>query len=180
MIRLFVGLEPPAGVTERLAALSAGIPNARWVAPENMHVTLRFVGNVDEALAAELDAALAELKAPEFAFELAGFDTFSRGRDAHTLWAGVEKAPPLAHLRHKVEATAVRLGLPPEPRRFSPHVTVARLKAAPEAPLQDFLVRNALFRAGPVPCPHFTLFSSHLGRSGASYAAEARYPLHSP
>lgn len=177
MIRLFVGIELPEVVRARLAAFAGGIPNVRWIAPENIHLTLRFIGEVDEDVGHDVDEALAAVAAPAFAFELAGFDTFGNGRRAHTLWAGVERNPALVHLRDKVESALVRVGLAPETRKFSPHVTIARLNDAPVGRLKDFLARNGLFRSGPIPCDRFVLFSSHLGRSGATYAVEADYPL---
>lgn len=180
MIRLFVGIALPDLLRERLAALGGGLPNARWVAPENLHLTLRFIGEVDEATGHEIHEALAAVRAPAFFFELAGFDLFGSGSRAHTLWAGVERNPPLAHLREKIESALVRLGLPPDTRKFSPHVTVARLNNVPAGRLRGFLAGNGLFRSGPVPCDRFTLFSSHLGRNGASYAAEAEYTLEGP
>lgn len=178
MIRLFVGVELPAEVRQRLAALGGGIPNARWVPEENLHLTLRFIGNVDEGVADEIAEALGQIGAPPFAITLAGFDTFKSGRHPHALWVGVERQPALSHLRDKVESVAVRCGLEPERRKFTPHVTVARLKdPAPPDRLQRFLAENGLFKAGPFPVEHFTLFSSHLSRNGAIYTVEATYGL---
>lgn len=177
MIRLFVGLALPEIQRERLAALGGGIPNARWVAPETMHLTLRFIGEVDEGAGQDIHEALSALRAPAFTYELAGFDVFGGNSRAHTLWVGVERNPALIRLRDRVETAVVRLGLPPDPRKFSPHVTVARLRGVPVSRLKGFLAGNGLFHSGPIPCDRFTLFSSHLGRNGASYTAEAEYAL---
>ncbi len=178
MIRLFVGLELPDAVRRRLAATAGGIPGARWVPEENLHLTLRFIGGIDEGLAQEVAEGLAAISAPAFEMALTGFDTFGSARHPHALWAAVERQPALTHLREKVESAVVRCGLPPEGRRFTPHVTVARFKEPP-APgrLQSFLEAHNLFHAGPFPVEAFTLFSSHLSRNGALYTAEARYPL---
>ena len=184
MIRLFVGIGPPEPVLERLAGLCAGLPRARWIEPANMHVTLRFIGEVDEGTARDLHDALAEIHAPAFPLALAGTGTFGAGSRNHTLWVGVERVAALARLRDKIESAVVRTGLAPERRKFSPHLTIARLHDAPSSRLRDYLSGQGLFRAEPFMVRHFTLFSSHLGRAGASYTAEAEYPLddqgHSP
>ncbi|MGE5476923.1 MAG: RNA 2',3'-cyclic phosphodiesterase [Bacteroidales bacterium] len=176
MIRLFVGLELPPDLAQRLEGLGGGIPNARWVEARNLHVTLRFIGEVDEGLAAEIDDALAQLHAPAFTLTLDGFGTFGRAKPNH-LWAAVEKAPALLHLQAKVEAALARLGLVPEGRKYLPHVTLARFKDPPVSRVQDFIARNSPFHAGPWQVDHFVLFVSRLGRSGAEYEAVADYPL---
>lgn len=176
MIRLFVGLALPAEVAQGLNALAGGIPNARWVEPRNLHVTLRFIGEVEEGLGAEIDEALAALHEPGFQMALAGFGTFGRASPNH-LWAAVEKVPDLLHLQAKVETILARLGLVPEGRKYLPHVTLARLKDPPVGRVQDFIARNSPFHAGPWSVDHFVLYRSHLGRSGAEYEALAEYPL---
>lgn len=176
MMRLFVGLALPSGIAERLVALGGGIPGGRWVEARNLHITLRFIGEVEDGLARELHDELATLRLPAFALSLDGFGTFGRSAPNH-LWAGVEKLPDLLHLQTKVESLVARLGLPPEGRKYLPHVTLARFKGAPVVRVQDFIARNSPFHAGPWPVEHFTLFRSHLGRSGAEYEAIAEYPL---
>lgn len=177
MIRLFVALPLPEDLRERLAGLSGGLPAVRWVPAENMHVTLRFVGEVDEGVADDLHDALSGVRAPAFDLALAGVGTFGPERNPHALWAGVERSAPLAHLREKVESALVRAGLEPETRRFTPHVTLARMKAAPGPRLAQFMASHDALRLGPFACDRFVLYSSHLGRAGAAYRAEAEYPL---
>jgi 2'-5' RNA ligase len=177
MIRLFVGLELPEAVADRLAVLAGGIPGARWVEARNLHVTLRFLGEIEEGLAAELDEALAALAEPGFALALDGFGAFGGRRRLHTLWAGVERVPLLVHLRDKVETVVVRLGLPSEARKFSPHVTLARLRDTPSGRVHDFIAGTSPFHLGPWPVDHFTLFRSHLSRGGAEYERLENYPL---
>lgn len=177
MIRLFVGLELPEDARERLAALAGGVPGARWVDPENMHLTLRFIGNVGEGEVADIDAALARVRAPAFELEIAGVDAFSRGRRPVMIWAGAELDGALAHLQQRIEAAVVKAGFPPEGRRFTPHITLARLKDASPGRVRQFIAHHNLVRIAPFPVRHFTLFSSHLGQRGASYRAEAAYPL---
>jgi 2''-5'' RNA ligase len=176
VIRLFAGLGLPSEVAERLAALSGGIPGARWVEARNHHITLRFFGEVEEGVAADLHDGLAAVRAPAFALSLTGFGTFGRGNPNH-LWAAADKAPALFHLQAKVEQAAVQAGLAPEGRKYLPHVTLARFRAAPVARIQDFIARNSPFQAGPWPVKNFVLYRSHLGRGGAEYEALAEYPL---
>ncbi|MGE5503729.1 MAG: RNA 2',3'-cyclic phosphodiesterase [Actinomycetota bacterium] len=176
MIRLFVGLALPAELAGRLETMEAGIPGARWVEARNLHITLRFIGEVEEGVAHDIHDALAELVAPAFDVEIRGVGLFG-GRAPHALYAGVERSDALVRLRDKVESAVVRTGQPPEPRKFTPHVTLARLKNAPAPRLQAFLSAHGLLHAAPWRADDFTLFRSHLGRTGAEYEAVARYPL---
>jgi 2'-5' RNA ligase len=176
MIRLFVGLELPPGVATTLSGLAAGIPGARWVEPHNLHITLRFIGEVEEGVAHDIHDALAELAAPAFDVAIRGVGLFG-GRTPNALYAGIERSEALVRLHDKVESTVVRTGQPPEPRKFTPHITLARLKASPPPRLQAFLSAHGLLRAGPWRADAFTLFRSHLGRGGAEYEALESYPL---
>lgn len=177
MIRLFVAIDFPDGIRRRLAGLGGGVPGARWTEEDSLHLTLRFIGEVADDQAADIDAALAEVEAPAFDLVLDGVGVFGSGRGARVLWAGVERNEALAHLQAKVESALVRCGLPAEERRFSPHVTLARLKDAPRERVGRFLEERGLFRAGPVPVDHFTLYRSLLGKGGAVYQALHEYPL---
>src|SRR5258707_2427968 len=127
MLRLFVGIAFPPELKLRLSLLSTGVAGARWVDPGNLHLTLRFIGEIAEDVAADVDAALARLKARRFTLQLAGTGIFG-GNRPRALWAGVERHPDLVLLRDKVEQTLIRVGLAPEQRRFAPHVTLARLR----------------------------------------------------
>jgi len=177
MIRLFVALPLPEELRLRIALLAGGIPGANWVAGENLHLTLRFVGEVDEGTADDIDSALLAVRAPGFAVELAGVGHFGDAGAARALYLGVERNPALAHLQERVEAAVVRAGCEPERRRFTPHVTLARLKRAPTGRVRDFVAGNALFRLPPFTADRFALYSSHRARAGADYREEAAYPL---
>ena len=119
---------PAWELRDRLVALfGRGIPGARWVPAENYHLTLRFIGETPAYQEEEIDLALAGLKTRGFPLTLSGLGTFSKGGRATALWVGVERSPPLEHLRAKVETALQRIGLEPERRRFSPHITLARL-----------------------------------------------------
>ena len=177
-MRLFVALDLPWDLRQRLAILAGtGIPGARWVPPENYHITLRFIGETPGYLAEEIDHALAALKARGFALTLAGIGTFGKAGRSTTLWVGVERTPQLDHLQNKIERALQLCGLEPERRRFQPHVTLARLDNTAETKLAAFVQAHNLFRAEPVAVEHFTLFSSLLGKDQAIYTPEVEYPL---
>ena len=176
MLRLFVGIGFPPELKLRLSLLCSGVPGARWVDPGNLHLTLRFIGEITEDCAADVDEALGRLKARRFAVQLAGVGVFG-GNKPHTLWLGVERDPDLILLHDKIEAALIRLGLPPEPRRFSPHVTLARLREPALDRLAQFLAAHAQFRADPLPVAHFSLIASFPTKSGSVYEDQADYPL---
>ncbi|MBK1661103.1 RNA 2',3'-cyclic phosphodiesterase [Paracraurococcus ruber] len=176
-MRLFVALALPAAIKAQLALLAGGIPGARWVPPENYHLTLRFIGEVESWRAEEVDEALAAIRAPGFGLCLRGVGTFEKGGRINALWVGVEKTDGLSFLQAKVETALQRIGLEPERRRFAPHVTLARTdKAAPEK-LVGFVQAHNLFRLPPVAVEHFTLYSSRLGKDAAVYVPEVEYEL---
>lgn len=176
MIRLFVALELPESIRERLVLLQGGVPGARWSTSEQLHLTLRFIGEVPENVGHDVDDALATIRAPAFELELSGVGEFG-GKTPRALWAGVKNHEALLHLQRKIETALQRIGLAPEPRKFSPHITLARLKAAPWEKVMQFLSHAALFSAGPFEVTQFVLFSSHLSASGSIYHQERVYRL---
>ena len=176
MVRLFVALELPADVRERLTLLQGGVPGARWTTDEQMHLTLRFIGDVDGNVARDVDDVLAGLRAPGFTLELAGVGEFG-GKNPRALWAGIRANEALFHLQKKVETALQRIGLPAEQRKFSAHVTLARMKSAPQDKVVQFLTHHALFASGPFAVERFVLFSSTLSHNGSIYHIERVYPL---
>jgi 2'-5' RNA ligase len=176
MIRLFVALEIPEAIRTRLALLEGGVPGARWASEEQMHLTLRFIGEVDENVANDIDDALSGIRAPGFTLELAGVGEFG-GKKPHALWAGVRGSEALLHLQRKIQTALQRIGLPPEERKFSAHVTLARIRSAPQEKVIQFIAQHALFASGPFNVDRFVLFSSQLGSGGSVYHAERTYPL---
>ena len=178
MLRLFVALALPEAATAALERLSFdGMPGARWVEPENMHITLRFSGEVNEHDAEEIHHELARVRALRFSLSLVGVDAVGQGRKTRALWAGVEKSEPLNLLRGRVEAAVMRAGHPPEARKFVPHVSLARFNSAPPDRIQRFIENNNLFRFGPIAFEHFTLFESDTGAGGPVYTPLQEYPL---
>jgi len=177
MIRLFTAIEIPESVRFRLTLLQAGIPGARWMPAENLHLTLRFIGEVDEPTADDIDQVLSELRLPAFTLTLKGVGEFG-GKDVRALWVGVATNPALHRLVAKIESALQRMGLVPETRKYSPHVTIARLKDAPLTKVREFLSANNLFDSGHFPASAFALFSSRQTAKGRLYRVESTYTLH--
>ncbi|MCY4190957.1 MAG: RNA 2',3'-cyclic phosphodiesterase [Rhodospirillaceae bacterium] len=177
MIRLFVGLKLPDDLRDVLSIMERGIPGARWVASDNFHVTLRFIGDVAEHEAEDIDSSLRAIRARNFPLTLTGVGHFGKLRSARSIWTGVHANPALKHLQAKVESAIVRAGFATEKRRFKPHVTLARIKGETGHHLANFLSEHGDFRAPPFPVTAFHLYQSHLGRNGAAYEMLCSYPL---
>jgi len=177
MISLFVGRSVPEDVAHDLAAMANGMSGARWTEPENMHVTLRFIGEVPEVDAEEIHHELGRLTAKPFSYDISGFDTFGQGRKAHALFARVALTPEFELLQGRVEAAVARAGQPRETRKYKPHVTVARLNNPAPDRLQQFIEANNLFRADHIAVDHFILYESRLGKGGPAYFPLQDYAL---
>jgi RNA 2',3'-cyclic 3'-phosphodiesterase len=176
MLRLFTAIEIPEALRTRLSFLQGGVPGAKWQPVENLHLTLRFIGEVDEPTAGDIDQMLSGLREKAFELALRGVGEFG-GRDPHALWAGVSSSPALLHLVAKIESALQRMGLPAETRKYAPHVTLARLRDAPIVKVRDFLGANAGFDSGPFAVRSFALFSSFQTPRGSLYRVEQTYPL---
>lgn len=177
MLRLFVGVGFPPELKLRLSLLCSGVLGARWVDPGNLHLTLRFIGEIGEDLAGDVDDALARVRGRRFSLQLAGTGVFGSGGRPRNLWVGVERSAELVGLRDKIEHALIRAGLPPEPRKFAPHVTLARLhKPAPDQ-LAEYLAAHAGFRAELLGVEAFSLIASFPTRAGSIYEDQADYPL---
>ena len=179
-LRLFAAFALPDEVTDRLMALQTrGVPGARWRPRENLHLTMRFFGEVTEPVAEELDAALEEvtLRSKRFTIELKGAGTFG-GADPHTLFVKVSPNPALEKLAADCERAARRVGLKPEARRFTPHVTIAYLNGSDLRRVQAFETAHGLFAAPPFVAAELGLYSSFSKQNAPSlYRLEASYPL---
>jgi len=176
MHRLFVGLRPPPAVRAQLLALMGGVPGARWQSDAQLHVTLRFIGEVERPVAEDVALALSAVRFPPVEIALRGVGAFaSRGRP-NALWAGLRPHEPLAALHRKVDQALVRAGLEPERRAYLPHVTLARMSARAGA-VDRFIEAHSALSSAPFTLDHFLLFESHLGHEAASYEPVERYPL---
>lgn len=176
-MRLFTALEIPRDLRARLALLGGGVPGARWLPAENLHLTLRFIGEVDPRMAEDIDAALAGIAAKPFSLSLTGLGVFGDKKSARVLWAGVERSEPLVALAGKIEIALQRAGLAPETRKFAPHVTLAKLKNPEKGRLRQFLESHGGFQSEAFPVTRFVLFSSFTGHEGAHYTPERYYIL---
>jgi 2'-5' RNA ligase len=176
MPRLFAGIEIPEEVRQSLAGLRQPLPGAKWIEPENFHISLRFAGDVDNHTAREFADQLARIETEAFELRLDGLGAFG-GNEPRTLWAGVSGEPRLEALARAIERAARGAGLAPEPRNFKPHVTIARLRYTPVELVARFLGRNGAFRSALFPVGRFVLFSSKPKVGGGPYVIEAAYPL---
>ena len=175
MHRLFVAIRPPADVRDQLLGLMDGVPGLRWQDDVQLHLTLRFIGEVERPVADDLAAELERIRFVPFAIALDGVGRFDKRRGG-ALWAGVTPKEQLKALAQKVERACQYAGLPPERRAFHPHVTLARWsRAAPD--LEPFTQRHGILSSDPWPVESFILYESRLGRDGAHYEAVAAYPL---
>lgn len=176
MHRLFVALRPPPPVRDALLAVQGGVERARWQDEDQLHLTLRFVGEVDRHRAEDLADALAAVASPGFALTVRGVGHFERKGRPSALWAALAPAPGLERLVRKVEGACRAAGLPAETRRFTPHVTLARLSGGAVG-AGEWLARHGDLAAPAWPVGAFRLYESQLGSGGSAYASLAEWPL---
>jgi 2'-5' RNA ligase len=177
MMRLFVALALPDVIADGVLLLQGGVPGARWSEREQLHLTLRFIGEVDGRDAAAIDDALSTIREPRFMLELKGVGEFG-GKNPRALWAAVRDETSVRHLQRKIESALQRIGLPAEERKFAPHITLARLRAAPRDRIVTFLAAQALYASPPFEVNTFILYSSRLTPNGSIYRPERAYALH--
>jgi 2'-5' RNA ligase len=176
MPRLFTGIELPETVRNRLARLRAPLPGARWIEPGNLHITLRFAGDVDNLVATEFADALSLIDTTVFDARVAGLGVFG-GNSPRILWAGVEGGPALEALARANERAARAAGLEPEKHAFKAHVTLARLQHTRADAAARFLEQKSSFSCQPFAVERFVLFSSRPQRGGGPYVVEEAFAL---
>jgi 2'-5' RNA ligase len=176
MLRLFAAINIPDEIAERLKPLQKGVLGAQWRPREALHLTLRFFGEIDERRAEELDHELGRISACAFDVTLKGAGWFGKERPT-ALWVGVAENPSLVALAEACERAARRAGLPPEPRGFVPHLTIAYCKGTGSEDAAKFAQRLALFQAEPFLADRFFMMSSWPGKKVSDYVEEAEYPL---
>jgi len=177
MYRLFVSVELPDGIKQSLGRICDDVPGARWLEADEMHLTVRFIGEVDGVVFDDVVHALDDVRLPPFELALRGVGHFPPRGEPRVLWAGLERSAELKTLHDKVESAVVRAGVEPERRKFSPHVTLARLKGTPERAVGGFIALNGLYRSEPFAVDEFHLYSSRLSAKRAVHRAEASYAL---
>ncbi len=174
MQRLFAALSLPDDVAQSLQRLQTGVPGARWQTREQLHLTLRFIGEVDGRDAIAIHDALSAIDVPEFSLALHAVGQFG-GKRPHALWAGVRPNEELMHLQRKIEVALQRVGQPADRKRFVPHVTLARLRGTQPGHVMDYLTDHALYSSRPFTPGGFMLYSSLLTSDGSIYRAEHAY-----
>ncbi|MFN3387421.1 MAG: RNA 2',3'-cyclic phosphodiesterase [Allosphingosinicella sp.] len=176
MHRLFVAIRPPAAVRDALIDLMDGVKGARWVDEEQIHLTLRFIGEVDRHLAGDIHAALGAVHHPRFTLALSGLGSFDRSGGASVLWAGVAPHAPLKALHKKVDQALERVGVAPDRRAFHPHITLARLPRG-AGPLRPLVESAGGLTGDPFEVDEIRLYESALTHAGPIYTVAGRYPL---
>lgn len=174
--RLFVGIRPPAAIRDALIDLMEGVEAARWQDADQLHLTLRYIGEVDTHLADELAERLRAAQGERFALTIEGTGVFERKGRVHTLWAGIAPDAGLARLRQRIERICEVCGIEPDHRKYHPHITLARINRA-AGPLAPFLSRTAALRLGSWMVEDYLLYESHLHSDGSLYEPVMRYPL---
>ena len=178
MPRLFTGVEIPSDIGLALSSLRGGLPGARWIDPENYHLTLRFIGDVDDVTAHEVADMLGRVKRSGFDLHMEGIASFG-GRKPRAVVAQVAAAQALIDVQAEHERLMQRIGLEPEGRKFTPHVTLARLRESSSQQVAEYLSARGYFRTSPFRVSRFVLFSSRSSVGGGPYVVEASYPLSS-
>jgi 2'-5' RNA ligase len=178
MIRLFAAVPVPDEIAQGLVRRQQGLDGARWRSVDQMHLTLRFFGEIREDVARDLDAELAGVDGGgAFDLVLEGVGAFGEGRDIHAIWAGVAENPALKRLAKACETAARRAGLKPDTRQYRPHVTLAYLRHADPDRVAAWIQANNLLKSPPIRVDRFGLYSSFLAGEGAHYRLEAEYAL---
>lgn len=179
MHRLFVALRPPPDIRRRLTGPMGGVPHARWQDDDQLHATVRYIGEVDRPMAEDIALALGQILPVAPRVTLAGVGAFDKKGRVDALWAGIAPHDDLARLHKKVDQALVRLGLAPEGRAYLPHITLARLPrgAGVGLAVDRWLADHARLSSDPFAFGHLILYESHLTSDGARYEAVARWPL---
>jgi 2'-5' RNA ligase len=176
MHRLFVAIRPPAAIRRLLLGAMGGISGARWQSEDQLHLTLRFIGEVDPHRADDVHAALGAVHQAPFEIALSGIGTFERRGQAETVWAGVAPHEPLKSLHKKIDAALVRVGVAPDERAYLPHITLARLRRG-SGHVGNLLEQSGALASPPFPVADFALYESTLTPEAAVYSIVERYPL---
>jgi 2'-5' RNA ligase len=176
MPRLFTGVEIPPDVGQALASLRGGLPGARWIDPDNYHLTLRFIGDVDDTTAREVASMLGRVRRDAFELRMDGLSSFG-GRKPRAVVAKVSGGQALIEVQAEHERLMQRIGLEPEGRKYTPHVTLARLRDSSSRDVAEYLAARGYFRTAAFQVSRFVLFSSRASIGGGPYVVEAEYPL---
>lgn len=182
-MRLFVALDLEAGILSSLQALMSELKSTRadirWVRPEGMHLTLKFIGEVKEEMRPRIEKALRQVASAEpVRLNFRGLGFFPNPRRPRVLWVGVEASENLAPLAVEIEAALEPLGIRPEKRDFKPHLTLGRFKGSKGlSRLQEKIRSLPATEFGQQEARAFFLYQSRLSPQGAQYTRLAEFPL---
>ena len=176
MPRLFTGLEVPEAVVGQLALMRGGVVGARWLEPDDYHITLRFVGDIDARTARDIDEILGDVRRPKAPIRFEGLSWFG-GDKPRAIVAKVKAEPALMDLQAEQERRLRRIGIEPETRKYTPHLTLARLRGAGQAVIASYLAERGALVADSFVAQRFVLYSARAGSGGGPYVVEVAYPL---
>jgi len=192
-MRVFVALDIDDSIRTRLEKFLDGVrgfaPEARWVRPESMHVTLKFIGEKPAEMVEEIKQALKGIRAGAIEISFRGYGFFPTAKSARVFWIGIAAGPQLGALAKSVDEATAALGIPKEEHEFSPHLTLARRgSGAPHLRkgdgttntfhrVQDKLAAMAELDFGTMTAREFFLYQSQLMRGGARYTKIARFGI---
>lgn len=178
MPRLFIAIDLPERIRDDITSTYMAIPGAKWIEDSQIHLTLRFIGEVDGETERRIDSALQSITSPPFSLSIKGVGHFPPRKEPRVLWVGVSDDQNLLKLQSKIERTLISIGLAPEDRKFHPHITIARLNGSPHEKVALFLSGHSLFETEPFDISEFSLYSSTLRKEGALHIKEVTYKLH--
>ncbi|TKB26967.1 RNA 2',3'-cyclic phosphodiesterase [Desulfopila sp. IMCC35006] len=177
MIRLFIAIDIAETVRREVEGMGRSIPNARAVPTDQLHLTLKFIGEVDGARFLDIQEALQDIRGPRFVLALKGVGIFAPRDIPRILWAGIEPVQPVVTLRNAIERTLAAIEVPRDRKKFTPHLTLARLNHCSVTRLHQFLAGNAFFQSSEFAIDSFHLYSSKLTQKGAQHTLESSYQL---
>ncbi|MDG5815482.1 RNA 2',3'-cyclic phosphodiesterase [Chitinispirillales bacterium ANBcel5] len=177
MPRLFVAIDLPEDIKDQLIETYHAIPGAKWIDEKQLHLTLRFIGDVQNDIADRIHLSLKSVSSSSFSMALKGVGYFPPKRHPRVLWFGIAENPELLQFQAKIDKVITEAGIAPEGRKYSPHITVARLNKSPLERIVNFISANSLFSTDSFTVTEFHLYSSTLGKEGAHHIKEATYPL---
>lgn len=174
--RLFIAIRPPSGIRDRMLDLMDGIDGARWQDDDQLHLTIRYLGDLERPIAEDIAESLSRLEFEPFTLTLRDTGMFERKGRPQTLWVGVQSSGALRTFQRKIERRCVSVGVPPETRKFHPHVTIARLNSS-SGPVGPFLAQTAGIELGDWRVESYILYESNLRPEGSIYDPIVRYPI---
>jgi 2'-5' RNA ligase len=175
MPRLFIAIDMPEQVQDQISDLYTAIQGARWVPHDQLHITMRFIGETDTATETSIIASLEHIRFEPFHIAVKSTGFFPLRKDPQVLWVGIDNSPELENLQRSIERSLTALGINPDSRVFHPHVTVARLDRPHKDRVVQFITDNHLFKTEPFEIDEFHLYRSYLGKNGAQYVKEASF-----